>query len=97
MEVQGTGNKHVLPEHKFKEKKLEALAKWNQLSEVVFWLWHEQTATWVMTSYVSIRMMIAQGKGTKEMFDGKRPFWAIPLQTVLDCNDQERLLNIYGT
>ena len=86
VEVQGTGNGGADPDgtvtHKFKAKKLEQLAKWNTHDEVVFWLWNDANQTSVLTSYVSIRGMIAQGHAAQGSFDGKRPYWSIPADII---------------
>ena len=96
IEVQGTGTKAEVRTHKFKHKKLEALGKWNSIHEVTFWLWDDKTETYVWTSYASIRLMVAQGKATEGSFDGKRPYWAIPVDVVTECADTDRLLEKYG-
>ncbi len=96
IEVQGTGGKGRVQQHKFKQKKLGVLGKWNSIHEVTFWLWSDVDETYVWTSYASIRLMIAQGKGTEGQFDGKRPYWAIPVETVILNSDTERLMEKYG-
>lgn len=100
VEVQGTGLGGAEPDgtvtHKFKQGKLDALAKWNSHDEVVFWLWDDSTHTFVVTSYVSIRGMIARGMGTQGLFDGKRPYWSIPVQTIIDNSDYDRIRDKYG-
>lgn len=100
IEVQGTGmggaDQDGTVTHKFKAKKLDALAKWNSTDEVAFWLWDDSTHTAVLTSYVSIRGMIARGLASQGLFDGKRPYWAIDVQTIIDNNDYARLVDKYG-
>lgn len=99
IEVQGTGNggaQNGTLVHKFKSKKLDALGKWNSISETTFWLWNDADQTSIWTSYVSIRGMIAQGKATQGLFDGKRPYWALPVATILENADTERLMEKYG-
>lgn len=95
VEVQGTGTGGAEPDgtvtHKFKTKKLEQLGKWNAHDEVVFWLWNDANHTSVLTSYVSIRGMIAQGHATQGSFDGKRPYWAIPVDVIEKLADTERI------
>lgn len=99
VEVQGTGmggadNGTVT--HKFKQKKLDALAKWNATGELTFWLWNDADQTWVWTSYVSIRGMIARGMATEGNFDGHRRYWQIPVETIINNADTERLETKYG-
>lgn len=99
VEVQGTGKGGATDgvlTHKFKQKKLDALSGWNSKSEVTFWLWNDADQTYVWTSYVSIRGMIAQGKATQGSFDGKRPYWALPVEAVEQFADTARLLDRYG-
>jgi hypothetical protein len=99
VEVQGTGTggaKDGVVSHKFKAKKLDALGQWNSKCETTFWLWNDADKTSIWTSYVSIRGMIAQGKGTQGLFDGKRPYWALPVETVQEFADTERLMERYG-
>lgn len=100
VEVQGTGaggSENGIVTAKFKQKKLDALGKWNSVAgEVTFWLWEDFTKTFVWTSYVSIRGMIAQGKATQGLFDGKRPYWSLPFQTIVDNADTARLMDRYG-
>ena len=96
IEVQGTGTKAQVRTHKFKQKKLDALGKWNSIHETTFWLWDDKDETYVWTSYASIRLMIAQGKGELGEFDGKRPYWAIPVDTVTEFADTDRLLEKYA-
>ena len=100
VEVQGTGtggaDEDGTVTHKFKQKKLDALGQWNSKSEVTFWLWNDADKTWVWTSYVSIRGMIARGMATQGLFDGKRPYWALPVSVIEEHADTERLLEHYG-
>lgn len=100
VEVQGTGTGGAEPDgtvtHKFKAKKLEQLAKWNTHDEVMFWLWNDATQTWLFTSYVSIRGMIAQGHATQGTFDGKRPYWSIPVDVIEKLADTERIYAKYS-
>ena len=95
VEVQGTGMGGAEPDgtvtHKFKAKKLEHLGKWNTHDEVVFWLWNHVDQSFVLTSYVSLRGMIAQGHATQGSFDGKRPYWAIPVDVIKNQADTERI------
>jgi hypothetical protein len=100
VEVQGTGmggaTEGVLS-HKFKQKKLDNLQKWNTYDEVTFWLWEDFSKTHIWTSYASVRMMINQGQGvTAGSFDGKRPYWAIELEVMIAKADTERLMEKYG-
>ena len=99
VEVQGTGNGGAtegVVSHKFKQKKLDALGKWNSHSEVTFWLWNDADKTWVWTSYVSVRGMIARGMADQGLFDGKRPYWALPVATIQEHADTARLEQLYG-
>ena len=96
VEVQGTGTKAKIRTHKFKQKKLEALGKWNAISEVALWLWDDKTDSAILTSYISIRQMIQRGLAEQGTFDGKRPYWAIPVQTVWDNRDTDRLVSKYS-
>lgn len=96
LEVQGTGGKGRVQQHKFKQKKLDALGKWNSIHEVTFWLWSDVDETYVWTSYASIRLMVAQGKAVKGQYDGHRDYWAIPVETVILNSDTERLMEKYG-
>jgi hypothetical protein len=100
VEVQGTGKGGAKSDgtlvHKFKAKKLDALGKWNSNSEVTFWLWNDADESWIWTSYVSIRGMIATGKATQGLFDGKRPYWALPVEIVEELADTARLMDRYG-
>lgn len=100
VEVQGTGaggaDADGVVTHKFKIKKLEQLAKWNSTDEVVFWLWNDADQTFCYTSYASIRGMIGRGLATQDSFDGKRPYWAIPVQDIIDNADTERIDSKYA-
>jgi hypothetical protein len=100
VEVQGTGLGGATEDgtlvHKFKQKKLEHLGKWNTIQEVTFWLWNDADETWVWTSYASIRLMIAQGKATEGSFDGMRPYWAIPVADIVEAADTARLMDKYA-
>lgn len=100
VEVQGTGKggaEDGVVTAKFKQKKLDALGKWNSTAgEVTFWLWEDFSKTSVWTSYVSIRGMIGQGKASQGLFDGKRPYWSLPFQTIVDNADTDRLMARYG-
>jgi len=99
VEVQGTGrggNQDGVAVHKFKQKKLQHLSKWNTLQEVTFWLWNDANQSWVWTSYASIRLAVAQGKGTEGSFDGKRPYWAIPVADIEAAADTDRLMDKYS-
>lgn len=100
VEVQGTGRGGAEQDgtvtHKFKQKKLDALGQWNSKDEVTFWLWDDSTQSFVWTSYVSIRGMIAQGLATEGTFDGFRPYWAIPVDVILEKADTDRLRDKYG-
>lgn len=96
VEVQGTGTNAKVRTHKFKQLKLDTLGKWNRHHEVTFWLWDDKEQSSIWTSYVSIRMAIGQGMATKGMFDGKRPYWALPVDTVRKIADTERLMELYG-
>ncbi len=96
VEVQGTGTNAEVRTHKFKKKKLDALGKWNSIHEVTFWLWDDKSESWIWTSWVSIRGMIARGMATEGSFDGKRPYWAIPVTTITDMSDEDRLVTLYG-
>lgn len=100
IEVQGTGVGGAEPDgtitHKFKAKKLEQLGKWNIHDEVVFWLWNDATQTWLLTSYVSLRGMMAQGHATQGLFDGKRPYWSIPVDVIEKLADTERIYAKYS-
>lgn len=99
VEVQGTGKGGDIDgvrSHKFKQLKLDMLGKWNSHDEVTLWLWDDQTQTSIWTSYVSVRMMIAQGKAEQGLFDGKRPYWALPVDVIYEHADTERLMARYG-
>lgn len=96
VEVQGTGTQAEVRTHKFKQKKLDALGKWNSIHETTFWLWDDKTSSYVWTSYASIRLMIAQGKAELGEFDGKRPYWALPVDVVTEFADTDRLFEKYG-
>lgn len=97
VEVQGTGTNASVRSHKFKQKKLDNLGLWNSKDEVTFWLWDDKTETAIWTSYASIRMMIGQGYAEQGLFDGKRPYWAIPVPIVEEHKDTERLRARYGS
>lgn len=94
VEVQGCGK--AGKEHRFKQKKLDALGKWNSIHEVTFWLWSDADETFVWTSYVSIRGMIQQGHATQGLFDGKRPYWSIPVDVIEKLADTERIYAKYS-
>lgn len=100
VEVQGTGQggaKDGVLSHKFKQKKMDSLQRWNKDDEVTFWLWNDQNKSWIWTSYASVRMMINQGEGvTLGFFDGKRPYWAIDIGVMTAKSDQARLMEKYG-
>jgi hypothetical protein len=40
--------------------------------------------------------MIAQGKAKQGLFDGKRPYWSLPFQTIVEHADTARLVDRYG-
>ena len=88
VEVQGTGRggaEQGTVTHKFKQKKLDALGKWNSVAgEVTFWLWNDADQTFVWTSYVSVRGMIARGMAHQGVFDGHRPYWSLPVETIIN-------------
>lgn len=99
VEIQGTGTGGAIDgiiSHKFKQKKLDALGKWNSHSEVTFWLWNDADDTHIWTSYVSIRGMIGSGKAIRGEFDGFRTYWAIPVEVIQEHADTERLMERYG-
>lgn len=96
VEVQGTGTAAQVRTHKFKEKKLEELGKWNRLNDVVFWLWDDKTETYTMIRYNQIRLAIMQGKSTQGSFDGKRPYQALTVDWCNEHNEEEGLRSLYG-
>lgn len=99
VEVQGTGNGGANETgertHKFKESKLSALERWNKHLETTFWLWDDADKTYIWTSYASITLMVARGLGTVGTFDGKRPYWAIPVTAIAKHCDTQRLKTKY--
>jgi len=93
VEVQGTG-KDML--HKFKFEKLEMLGHWNKHQDVWFWLWDNKNQRETLISLNRIRLLIAQGKATRDSFDGgKRPYWALPVGEVYEQSDWYESRNRY--
>lgn len=99
VEVQGTGTggaQDGVLTHKFKQKKLDALSKWNSKAEVTFWLWNDADKTFIWTSYASVRMAIATGQATEGEFDGFRTYWSVPVELLTVLADTDRLREQYG-
>lgn len=85
IEVQGTGKDRL---HKFKLDKLDNMGKWQTHMDVWYWLWDDTLKIGTMISYHQLKLIIAQGKATRDSFDGgKRPYWAIPVNTILEMSD----------
>lgn len=85
IEVQGTGK--VDPSHKFKLQKLDQLAKWNREQLTVFWLWDDVAQQGTVISYAKVSELIGRGLASKGSFDGKRPYWALPVDLVVAQSD----------
>ena len=84
VEVQGTGKDQL---HKFKRQKLDMLGKWNRIQDTWFWLWDDRAGLGTMISVPTVQLLIAQGKASEGSFDGKRPYWALPVDIVVECSD----------
>lgn len=84
VEVQGTGKDRL---HKFKEQKLGELANWNRYQDVWFWLWDNNKQQGTMISLNKLRLLIAQGKADKGLFDGHRPYWSVHVDLIVAESD----------
>lgn len=93
VEVQGTGKDRL---HKFKFDKLENIGKWNKVQPTVYWLWDDTLARWDVISYPALRLLITRGLATQDQFDGHRPYWAVPVETIQEHSDYKAVLEKYG-
>lgn len=82
MEVQGTSTSQ-----KFKQSKLDACSRWNKEHQVFYWCWDDKNKEEAVISHNKVQLLIAQGLAEKGLFDGKRPYWALPIDVIKEQAD----------